>query len=324
MQPSRRPGKVAVVSRDNLARRADQVAPLYDPLALPRILARPHARRRGYSDDAIDRLVAAGRWRLVLPRTLLTSDTFTWPDRLAAALAFAGEGAVLSGAAALTVDGFRSVRRPDNVLVLVPPPNRTRSAEWVRVRRSRRPVHAELAPGPRRAEVARAVADYALDARELDDVRTVVAEAVRTQRTSVDDLAVELAAGPRQGSARLRQALAEVTGGAWSAPEIRAARAMRRAGLPEFEQNVKVRLSNAAVVIADFLWRHLRAVLEIDSREHHFEVADWRRTMDRHLLLTTDGYAVVHRPPSALADEAQFVRQIGAWLERRARELGVG
>ena len=40
--------------------------------------------------------------------------------------------------------------------------------------------------------------------------------------------------------------------------------------------------------------------------------------MDRHLVLTTLGYSVVHRPPSALADPATFVRDVSAWLTGRA------
>jgi len=70
--------------------------------------------------------------------------------------------------------------------------------------------------------------------------------------------------------------------------------------------------------IADLYWRELRAILEIDSREYHFSPADWRATMDRHLVLTTLGYSVVHRPPSALADPATFVRDVSAWLTGRA------
>jgi hypothetical protein len=36
--------------------------------------------------------------------------------------------------------------------------------------------------------------------------------------------------------------------------------------------------------------------------------------MDRHLALTTLGYPLVHRPPSALADARRFTTEISAWL----------
>jgi very-short-patch-repair endonuclease len=174
------------------------------------------------------------------------------------------------------------------------------------------------APGPPHAEVARAAADHALTLRRLDDVRALVTRVVGEQRCTVAELARELAAGPRQGSAFLRQAIEEAAGGAWSAPEARAASVLRRAGVPRFEQNVRIPLPGGRHYVADFLWRRLRAVLEIDSREHHFEPADWRATMDRHLALETLGYSVVHRPPSAaFVDPRGFAADISAWLAAR-------
>ena len=125
------------------------------------------------------------------------------------------------------------------------------------------------------------------------------------------------------GSKLLREALADVRDGAASAPEARAARALRRSKeIPPFEQNVEIRLPDGRAFVADFYWRALRAILEIDSVEFHFDPADWRATMDRHLALTTLGLAVVHRPPSALRDEARFVADIAAWLANRSREVG--
>jgi hypothetical protein len=296
-------------------------APAYDSAALPRVLGRSDALRLGLSRDAIDRSVAAGRWRRVLPHTYLTVDTITWPDRVAAALAFAGRGAMLSGAAALTFSEMRSVARPNSILVLVPAGNRARSVDWVRVRATSRLPEPDGWYGPRRASVARAVADHALGLRRLDDVRTVVAEVVRRQLCTITEMAANLEAGPRRGSAHFRRALAEVNGGAASAPEARAASALTTAGVPLFEQNARIDLPGGGYYVADFLWREYRAILEIDSEEYHLNPADWRATMDRHLALTTLGYSVVHRPPSAvLQDPERFVTEIRAWLRRRAAE----
>ena len=171
--------------------------------------------------------------------------------------------------------------------------------------------------GPRRAPVERAVADYARALRRIDDVRAVVAAAVRSGGCSIEELARELGHGPRRGSALLRQAVTEVGTGAASAPEARAAHLMRRAKLPPFEQNARIDLINGDYFVVDFLWRPLRAVLEIDSLEYHLDPADWAATQDRHLKLTTLGYSVVHRPPSALRDEAGFVAAVRAWLASR-------
>lgn len=291
------------------------VAPLLDPTAIPRVLNRAEAVRRGYTRNAIRHRVANGRWQRVLPRTYLTSDTFTWNDRLRAALAFAGDEALLSGGAALFGQDLRSVRRPASVLVLVPYGCRSRSTEWVRIRRTHRFPERALVPGPRQAPIARAAADLALELGRLDDVRALVADMVRRGLCGVGELAAELEEGPRKGSAFLRQAIDEVGAGAWSAPEARAATLMRRAGLPGFEQNVRIDLSNGRYVVVDFLWRGLRAVMEIDSDAHHALAGDADRTSDRHLLLTTAGYSVIHRTPRTVyLQPGRFVSDVGGWL----------
>jgi very-short-patch-repair endonuclease len=298
--------------------------PLFEPDALPRVISRAAALERGMSRHAIDRRVASGRWRRLLPATYCTGDTITEVDRYRAALAFAGSDAALSGAAALRVSEIGKVAVPATVLVLVPRDNRRRSAGWVCVRRSQRRIDLEQWVGPRRVCVARAAADHALTLRRIDDVRALVARVVRDGRCTLDELAQELATGPRRDSALLRQALEEVGLGAASAPEARAAALMRRARLPAFEQNARIDLPGGRYYVADFLWRRLRAVLEIDSREHHFEPADWADTQDRHLELTTVGYSVVHRPPSSLRDEAAFLAGVSAWLHGRAADLRRG
>lgn len=296
----------------------DELVPLIDPTALPRVLTRAAALDRGMTPHMIDYRLATERWRRVLPRTYLTVDTLTWPDRLAAAIAFAGPDTLLSGAAVLHDAGMRSVARPAGLLVLAPRANRTRSTRWVRIRRTHRMPDAELVPGPPRVPVARAVTDHALTLHRIDDVRTVVAEAVRRRLSTVDEIAAELEAGPRNGSALLRQAVDEVGAGAWSAPEARAARLLRRAGVPPFEQNVRIDLPGGGYYVADFLWRTLWAILEIDSAQHHLDPADWSATMDRHLVLETAGYSVTHRPPSAVCTyPRRFVRDITAWLTNR-------
>jgi hypothetical protein len=260
----------------------------------------------------------------VLPRTFLTADTLTEHDRWLAALAFAGVGAGLSGAAALRASGVRRIAETARVLVLVPPSNRTLSHTWVQVRRSHRPMAHEQWTGPRRVEVSRAAADLALTLRRLDDVRALVARVVQDGHCTLAELGAELEAGPRRGSAHLRQALLEVGWGAGSAPEAEAGRILRRAGITGFVQNAVVRLPDGSTRVLDFYWPRLRACLEIDSVEWHFDRAAWSGTWDRHLALTTFGYSVIHRPPSALRDPARFVRDVRDWLAGREADLARG
>ena len=292
---------------------------------LPRILTRADALTRGYSRRAIDHRLATGRWRLVLPHTYRTGDTLTWTDRLDAALALAGPEALITGAAALADQGLRTVHRPRRVLVLVPRAVHVRPANWVRLRRTDRMPEPALIPGPRRADLARAVADLALERPRLDDVRALVSQAVRAGLCTLDELAAELSTGPRQHSRNLRIAIADLDAGAWSAPEARAAAILRRSNVPPFEQNARIDLSDGTYVVVDFLWRSLRAVLEIDSDEHHwFDPADRDSTSRRQSKLATGGYSVMSRRPAVLGRQPrQFRTDVEDWLAARARELDV-
>ena len=296
--------------------------PLYDPTQLPRILTRTQARALGFTDGMIQHWLERERWHRILPRMVHTADFVTFPDKQRAALAFAGDGAMLTGAAALCDLGLRSVRRPGALLVLVPITNRLLSRSFVRVRATKRLPEPDLRPGQACAPVARAAADLCLECRRLNDVRALIAEVVRKGLCSIEELTAELESGPRNGSAHLRDAIEEIAGGAWSAPEALAARLMRSAGITGFQANATIRRPGGRTVIADFLWERLRAVLEIDSAEYHEAPPDDDYTSDRHLLLETAGYSVVHRKPRMIANRPKdFTDGIAAWLSARTVEL---
>jgi very-short-patch-repair endonuclease len=286
---------------------------LGDPARVPRVLTWDEALALGFTPAAIRHRVEVGLWRRVLPRTYLTSDVLTWPDRLHAALAFAGPRALLSGAAALVTSGVRCVAAPLSVLVLVP--TFGRSAGWVRIRRPEHAPSQENAPGPRRVTIARAVTDHCVEVRRLDDVRAVVAEVVRRRLTSVDELTAELRHAPRRGSAHLRDAIEEMSSGAWSSAEASTARLLRTNGIDGFEQNAVVTLRDGTLARPDFLWRQVRGILEIDSVEHHFAPRDLDDTMRRSLRLEAAGFSVIHRSPAAIRrDPEGFVNDVRLWL----------
>lgn len=296
----------------------------YDPEDLPRVLGRAEALNRGMSRHAIDRRVASGRWRRVLPRTYSTTQTLSNVDRLYAALIYAGNGAALSGAAALYASEVRRIAMPSRVLVLVPASTCTRTAGWVHVRRCARPFAVQQWYGPRRVEIARAAVDLGVTMVRLDDVRALVARVVQDGHCTIAELGAELDAGPRRGSANLRRALAEVGWGAASAPEAKAAAILRRAGVTGFVQNAPLSLPDGSTRYVDFYWPALRACLEIDSMEWHFEQRAWAGTWDSHLDLAKFGYSVIHRPPSALDDAGRFVRDVLEWLAGREADLRRG
>lgn len=289
----------------------DTLCPSIDPLGIPRVIDRRQARALGFDDDRVRRRLRSGQWRRLAPGVILTDRTALRADYAKAALLHGGPESVLSGAAGLEQHGFRV--RPRRELVLVPFSSGVRSSGRIVVRHTKRLPDPDLAFYDRVAPVERAVADYVRTVAGLDDVRALLAHALQRRLCTVDDLARELHEGQRNGSALFRQALGEVGLGARSAPEARAGSVLRAAGIVDFEQNVEV-VARGYRYIVDFLWRVLRKVLEIDSREYHFDERDWGRTLRRHADLETAGYSVIHVRPSELANPDEFTGRIREWL----------
>jgi very-short-patch-repair endonuclease len=286
-------------------------------MALPRLLTREHARALGMPDTMIRSRRRTGRWQAITRDVFLTLPPATRMDRIAAAALMGGRYGVVSGAAAVRVWGLRPRREGAHVLALVPRDFGRRDSSWIRYRRTTRLPRASIVHGIRVAPVARAVADHALEVARLDDVRAIVAEAVQRGLATPRDLEAEYAAGPRNDSKRLRIAVEDLTAGARSAPEGRAARSLRKAKLDGFVQNAEIRVGTRSFV-ADFLWEEVGAILEIDSREYHFTERDWQQTLRRDQILQSAGYAVLHVTPAQLHDEAEFIAIVRAWLDSLA------
>jgi hypothetical protein len=172
---------------------------------------------------------------------------------------------------------------------------------------------------------ARGVADTALQCRRFDAVRSLVTSAVQSRRCTVEDLLDEVDACPRQHSALLRLASADLRDGARSIAEAEALEILRRSPVPRFDANVTiVTASGRRVAIVDVLFRELRAVIEIDSRQFHFSATDWDNTRDRHNRLTPYGLALQHYSPAEIRrDAAGWATKVERWLRARAVELGV-
>lgn len=169
---------------------------------------------------------------------------------------------------------------------------------------------------------ARAVCDAAVGNPSRSTVRALVTSAVQRGACTVDELAAETRAVPRNGSRFLRDAVLLAGLGARSAAEARAAQLLRRARVPAFEMNAPiVDVASGRRYVADFLWAQLRAVLEIDSREFHLSELEWKATMVPHNALVAMGYAVVHYPPSAVQARG-WAPGVRRWLAIRAIEVG--
>jgi hypothetical protein len=176
------------------------------------VITRGQAAGCSVTDAALrHRTRVDGPWQVVLPGVYLSrTGALTPAQRQIAAWLYGGQGAAITGSAALEWHGIR-VRHADLVDVLVPLQRKRRDIAFVRLHRtSVMPTmifpEGEICFVP----VARAVADTVRELREADEVRAVVAAAVQRGKVQVWQVADELRRGPVQGSARLRQALAEV------------------------------------------------------------------------------------------------------------------
>ena len=249
---------------------------------------------------------------------------------MAVGLHLAGIGSAVSGWDALRLIDARAAAGspPDTPVLVLSPLGDNRLIGGVRIRPTRRLYERRrvFADGEVLvlASAARAVADTALSEQSLRAVRATITSAVQRGLCSPSELLDELVNCPRGGSGFLRRALADAVAGAASVAEAEALDELRCADVPAFELNVAlVRADGVLVAIADVLWRELRAVLEVDSREYHYSEREWNQTMTRHNRLTSAGMAVTHYSPSRI--RAGGLRDdVPKWLRARAAELGVG
>jgi hypothetical protein len=298
---------------------------------LPRVLTPALAARCGVSRQRARTEVARGTWRRMAAGFVLTRpdepSRLDWAD---AALTLAGPSAALSGWDALAQYGIAQIGGA-RILVLTRT-GRSKRLGPVLVRRTDRPYAMRLTAGAHPlipyfplAPPARAVADTALLTPDLGTIRAMVARAIQLRVCSVDELTAELERCPRNGSGHLRTALAEISVGARSAAEAEALNQLRRSTLPEFEPNVPIVDERGELLfVVDVLWRRLRAALEVEGRQFHFEVDDWEATLDRHNALTGGRLSIVHYPPSRISKgDGLWLLELERWLRGRAAELCV-
>jgi hypothetical protein len=254
-----------------------------------------------------------GPWQQILPGVYLTvRQPPTWQQLMRAALLYAGEAAVVTGAEALRLHSVTTQLPEGEVQLLIPARQRLQERKFVRVTRTiRMPEAIHIGQFPV-APLVRATVDACLESLDIDQVRAVATELVRDQRVSVMDLGAELAASQRRGSARLRLALREVHHGVRSAAEAWFYELVVSSGLPMPSFNADIRAPGGELVaVGDAVWEAAAVIVEVDSREHHLSPAAWESTMRRHAALTALGYLVIHVSPHQIKTEpARIVAQI--------------
>lgn len=279
-----------------------------DDQALKRLLRRQkglltaaQAAEVGISASALTRRVAAkgNGWRRILPRVYATFDhSLTEADKVRAAVLYAGQGACLTGSAALRWHRIPHLPHEFRTLpvdVLVPHARQVADVDWVRITRTTRPSDSVSVDGVRTVYVARAAIDAGLRLTSYDATLALLAAVINAELVSSGQLAAQLLSAPVRGSLHLRNAMRELRFGTRSVPEAQARQVFADAGLPEPEVNVPIRI-DGRILIPDFRWG--RVILEVESREFHLMVpGSWERTQRRWAALSAAGYLVIPATP---------------------------
>jgi hypothetical protein len=241
-----------------------------------------------------------GPWQKILPGVYLTTTGAVTDDqRHMAALLYAGQGAVLTGAAAishhrLTCPGSNAVQ------VLVPQHVRVASRDYVRILRTWRMPETILTTNRIKfAPLPRAVGDAARGMQRAEHARAVVGEALQKGRDcTLEDLITELRAGPTTGSRLFRAALAELGEGLRSEAERDLAFLIDRTGLPAPLYNARLYLRDGTFLgVLDAWWPRAGVGVEVDSRQYHMSAQDYSATMARHNRIEGAGVHLFHVLP---------------------------
>lgn len=288
------------------------------------VVRRDEALACGWTVGAIAHRVRSGRWQTPLPGVLLlVSGVPTHRQRLRAALAWGGPDAVLTSVTGCRLHGLEPRTCEDVHLALPharrpgPQPFLIGSGQVVPYRTTRSLVAASRTGLPV-LPVARCVVDACLGRRSESEVRALVAAAVQTRRTTVEQLTEELDAAPRRGSGVLRIVLAEVLAGARSAPEAAFLVGLRQAGLTGFALNADVHDDAGGwLACCDVVFADLRLIIEVDGQRWHLSPESWAADLERHTRLEAAGWTVLRYPASrVLRDAAGVAREVAVVAAR--------
>ena len=273
------------------------------------VISREQALSCGVSLSALSyRSRAGGPWPAVLPGVYVAHTGAPSEDqREIAALLYAGPRSILTGAAALRRFGLAGPRT-DAVGVLLPMNTQKRDAGFARIRRTARlPERVAVAGKVQFAFPPRAVADAARWLADIGEVRAVVAGAVQRGKCTVGPLVAELDGGPRQGSALLRRALAEVADGVRSAAEADLRTLIKRAKLPIPMFNARLFIGRVFLASPDCWWPDAGVAAEADSRQWHLSPRDWEETLARHARMSAHGIIALHFTPGQVSAQRNEV-----------------
>ncbi|MBV8931768.1 MAG: hypothetical protein JOZ47_03835 [Kutzneria sp.] len=292
------------------------------PATVPDAVVRgAELRASGVSGSAIAlRCRPGGPWQRVLPGVVLLSNSApTRRQLLRAALAYAGDGAVITGidATQLAVDLGPP---PNYVHLLVPAGRRITSTGHALIERTTRMPDVVWRDGMPCASVPRAVLDAARRERDASRLRALLSEPGRRGLCGLNELRAELDAGSQRGSAGPRAALRAVSDGILSLAEGRARRIVRSCPIPPPRWNVPVRDNTGALLgVVDAWWDDVALAWDVGTQDFRFG-ADAARPQQHRLA--GSGVVVLRTMPTRLHLDPHGVRRdLAQAFNRAARRI---
>ena len=243
-------------------------------------------------------------------------------QRLAAAMLYAGPTSWLRGDSALACHGAGSPLSAP-VKLYVPHPQRSRRVMWVSIAATRLTNERVVERGPIRMSCrARAVVDAAAEAIDDRTARGVLVGAVQERFVRLADVQHWVGVRRRNGTSRLKSALAEAASGTWSLPESDLARILRGTpGLAGFWANPEVTSEEGVPLTTPDLWLdEVGLAVMVHSRRFHSGVLDWDATVLADQDLRDAGVEVVPVTPHLIATDPGRAREaVLAGLARARR-----
>jgi hypothetical protein len=287
-----------------------QWAPLADRQA--GMLARRQLLHLGYNCDYVRTQLRAGRWKSHGPTVISTvTGELTSEQRRWLAVLHADHGALIGGLTAAAVHGLAHWNRED-ITVLVPPHIVLRTVtgiHWVRTRRSLRVLRDPARSLPT-ARLEPAILIFGAAERSARTAIGVMAAAVQQSLTTPGTLLrwIDLLA-PLRRAGRLRDALADMTGGAQSMGEIDVERMCRTHGLASPTRQTRRRDSAGNWRYTDCEWEidgGRVVILQVDGG-FHMEIEHWQADIARARALVSPHRMVVRCTTMELRDNSGAV-----------------
>lgn len=261
-------------------------------------------------------------WQSLLPGVLmLNTGQPSDRQRLVAAQLYAGPNSWLRADSALACLGGSEPLGP-RVKLYVPHPQRSRSVMWLSIAATRLTNERIVERGALRLSCRpRAVVDAAAEAPDERACRAMIVGAVQERFVRLPDIQHWVGVRRRNGTVRLKNALAEAAVGAWSVPEADLGRILRRSPqLSGFWANPTLRdIHGRPLTTPDIWFDELGLAVMVHSRRFHSNVLDWDATVLADQDLRDAGVEVVPVTPHLIAKNPDRALEAVVAGLRRAR-----